>query len=299
MAKSITDPDLRAKLTPDYVMGCKRILLSNDYYPALAQPNVDVVAAGLAKVDGSTLTAQDGTSHDVDAIVFATGFQRHRHAHRAAHLRGGGREPRRGLGRDMRALRGTTVPGFPNLCLVIGPNTGLGHNSMVHIIESQLSYIADYVATLGPDRRRRPGRPARGGGALVRRHRAADGGHGVGHRRLRELVPERRGTEPDALAGLHDPVPARHPPPGPGRVRPHPGAGHLTAAAGRAPGPPVLRPTAFPAGQYPPGIALAEVPPDPDMCVHLCPGLGPGVVDALGAGLAAGVDDSVVDEVRE
>ena len=148
MAKSITDPDLRAKLTPDYIMGCKRILLSNDYYPALAQPNVDVVAAGLAKVDGSTLTAQDGTSHDVDAIAFATGFLATdvpiaRHIYGAA-----GVSLAEAWNRDMRALRGTTVPGFPNLCLVIGPNTGLGHNSMVHIIESQLSYIADYLATL-------------------------------------------------------------------------------------------------------------------------------------------------------
>src|SRR5262249_57039463 len=72
---AVADPELRSKLTPSYIMGCKRILLSNDFYPALAQPNVDVVAAGLAKVDGSTLTAQDGTSHDVDAIAFATGFR--------------------------------------------------------------------------------------------------------------------------------------------------------------------------------------------------------------------------------
>jgi cation diffusion facilitator CzcD-associated flavoprotein CzcO len=148
MAKSITDPGLRAKLTPDYVMGCKRILLSNDYYPALAQPNVDVVAAGLAKVGGGTLTAQDGTSYDVDAIAFATGF-RATDVPIAQHIYGAaGVSLAEAWDRDMRALRGTTVPGFPNLCLVIGPNTGLGHNSMVHIIESQLSYITDYLATL-------------------------------------------------------------------------------------------------------------------------------------------------------
>jgi cation diffusion facilitator CzcD-associated flavoprotein CzcO len=148
MAKSITDPALRAKLTPDYVMGCKRILLSDDYYPALAQPNVDVVAAGLAKVDGSTLTAQDGTAHDVDAIVFATGF-RAVDMPIAEHIYGAaGLSLAEAWGGDMRALRGTTVPGFPNLCLLVGPNTGLGHNSIVYIIESQLSYITDYLATL-------------------------------------------------------------------------------------------------------------------------------------------------------
>lgn len=148
MAKSIADPGLRARLTPDYVMGCKRILLSSDFYPALAQPNVDVVAAGLAKVDGSTLTAQDGTSHGADLIVFATGFRAvdmpiAQHVYGAA-----GVSLAQAWGGDMRALRGTTVPGFPNLCLVIGPNTGLGHNSVVYIIESQLSYITDYLATL-------------------------------------------------------------------------------------------------------------------------------------------------------
>jgi cation diffusion facilitator CzcD-associated flavoprotein CzcO len=148
MAKSIADPGLRAKLTPDYVMGCKRILLSNDYYPALARPNVDVVAAGLAKVDGSTLTAQDGTAHDVDAIVFATGF-RAVDMPIAQHIHGAeGLSLAQAWGGDMRALRGTTVPGFPNLCLIVGPNTGLGHNSIVHIIESQLSYITDYLAAL-------------------------------------------------------------------------------------------------------------------------------------------------------
>jgi cation diffusion facilitator CzcD-associated flavoprotein CzcO len=147
--RAVDDPGLRAKLTPDYVMGCKRVLLSNTYYPALAAPNAEVVASGLAKVDGSTLIAQDGTAHEADAIVFATGF------HTvdmpiAQHVYGiGGRTLAQAWGGDMRALRGTTVTGFPNLCLVIGPNTGLGHNSMVHIIESQVSYIVDYVKALG------------------------------------------------------------------------------------------------------------------------------------------------------
>jgi cation diffusion facilitator CzcD-associated flavoprotein CzcO len=148
LAKSVADPMLRATLTPDYVMGCKRILLSNDFYPALIQPNTEVVAAGLAKVDGPILTAGNGSAREVDAIIFATGF----HATDvpiADRVRGAAgatlAETWRG---DMRALRGTTIAGFPNLCLVIGPNTGLGHNSMIHIIESQLDYILDYLKTL-------------------------------------------------------------------------------------------------------------------------------------------------------
>src|SRR5262249_16174938 len=130
---AVADPELRSKLTPSYIMGCKRILLSNDFYPALAQPNVDVVASGLAKVDGSTLISQDGTAVEADVIVLATGF----HAIDvpiAKHVYGAdGRTLAEAWQGDMRALRGTTVAGFPNLCLVIGPNTGLGHNSMVHI----------------------------------------------------------------------------------------------------------------------------------------------------------------------
>ncbi|MBO0776627.1 MAG: NAD(P)/FAD-dependent oxidoreductase, partial [Actinobacteria bacterium] len=148
LAAAVPDPELRGKLTPSYVMGCKRILLSNDYYPALTRPNVEVVAAGLAKVDGSTVTGQDGSAHEVDAIIFATGFRATDMpiAHR---IHGAdGRTLAETWQGDMRALRGTTIAGFPNLCLVIGPNTGLGHNSMVYIIESQLSYILDYLDKL-------------------------------------------------------------------------------------------------------------------------------------------------------
>jgi cation diffusion facilitator CzcD-associated flavoprotein CzcO len=148
LTRSIPDPALRAALTPGYVMGCKRILLSNDFYPALTRPNAEVVTAGLAKVDGRILTAQDGSTHEVDAIIFATGF----HATDvpiASRVRGtDGISLAEAWGGDMRALRGTTVAGFPNLCLVIGPNTGLGHNSMIHMIESQLDYILDYLKTL-------------------------------------------------------------------------------------------------------------------------------------------------------
>ena len=148
MERSIADPALRAKLTPSYVMGCKRILLSNSYYPALAQPNVEVVAAGLAKVDGSMVTAQDGTAREVDTIVFATGFRATEMPIARRIYGAAGTSLAEAWGGTMRALRGTTVPGFPNLCLVIGPNTGLGHSSLVHIIESQLNYILDYLATL-------------------------------------------------------------------------------------------------------------------------------------------------------
>jgi cation diffusion facilitator CzcD-associated flavoprotein CzcO len=178
LAGAIPDPDLRAKLTPGYVMGCKRILLSSDFYPALTRPNVDVVAAGLAKVDGSLVTGQDGSTFEVDAIIFATGFHTVDMPIAERVFGADGRSLAESWHGDMRALRGTTVAGFPNLCLVIGPNTGLGHNSMVHIIESQLNYILDYLNVL-----RRAG-----GGALDARPDAQERWCAEIERRMRSTV---------------------------------------------------------------------------------------------------------------
>ncbi|CAM5547038.1 MULTISPECIES: flavin-containing monooxygenase [Streptomyces] len=148
MKRSVKDPVLRAKLTPDYRIGCKRILLSNSYYPALTQPNVDVVASGLKEVRGKVLVASDGTETEADAIVFGTGF----HvtdmpiAHRVTGANGTtlAEEWKDG----MEALRGTTAAGFPNFLTIIGPNTGLGNSSMILMIESQLNYLVDFMRQL-------------------------------------------------------------------------------------------------------------------------------------------------------
>ncbi|MGC5343691.1 flavin-containing monooxygenase [Streptomyces sp. DT171] len=148
IARAIKDPALRARLTPSYRIGCKRILLSSTYYPALAQPNVDVVASGLTEVRGSTLVAADGSETEADAIVLSTGF----HvtdmpiADRVVGADGvllsevwkGG----------MQSLRGATAAGFPNWMTIIGPNTGLGNSSMILMIEAQLNYLADYLRQL-------------------------------------------------------------------------------------------------------------------------------------------------------
>jgi len=148
LARSVADPDLRRALTPDYVLGCKRILLSGDFYPAMTRPNVRLVTSGLAKVEGSTLIAQDGTTAEADVLILATGFHAIDMPMASAIYGRDGATLARAWGDDMRALRGTSVAGFPNLCLIIGPNTGLGHNSMIHIIEAQAGYVADYLATL-------------------------------------------------------------------------------------------------------------------------------------------------------
>ncbi|MEE1938464.1 NAD(P)/FAD-dependent oxidoreductase [Streptomyces sp. TRM 70361] len=148
MHKAVRDPALRARLTPGYRIGCKRILLSNDYYPALARPNVDVVASGLKEVRGSTLVAADGTEAEADAVVFGTGF--HVTDMPIAHrITGADGVTLAEAWKDgMAALRGATVAGFPNFMTVIGPNTGLGNSSMILIIEAQLNYLVDYLRRL-------------------------------------------------------------------------------------------------------------------------------------------------------
>jgi cation diffusion facilitator CzcD-associated flavoprotein CzcO len=143
LAAQVADPGLRAKLTPHYQMGCKRILLSDDFYPAVSQPNVEVVTQRVGEVTAHGVIAEDGPERPVDTIVLATGF-RVTDMPAAAHVRGRkGRTLADVWSDGPRAYLGTTVSGFPNLFLLIGPNTGLGHTSMVYMIESQLAYILD------------------------------------------------------------------------------------------------------------------------------------------------------------
>ena len=148
MARAIKDPALRAKLTPDYRIGCKRILLSSAYYPALAQPNVDVVASGLSEIRGSTVVAADGSEAEVDAIVFGTGFHVTDMPIAERVVGAEGKTLAEAWKGGMEALRGASAAGFPNWMTIIGPNTGLGNSSMILMIESQLNYLADYVRQL-------------------------------------------------------------------------------------------------------------------------------------------------------
>src|SRR4051794_1324755 len=142
--RAIRDPRLRRKVTPDYTMGCKRVLVSNDYYPALARDNVEVVTDGVREVREHSVVDAAGVEHEADVIVYGTGF----HVTDAFDdLEIVGREGRN-LGKEwategMRTHLGITVAGFPNLFFLLGPNTGLGHNSVVFMIEAQISYVAE------------------------------------------------------------------------------------------------------------------------------------------------------------
>jgi cation diffusion facilitator CzcD-associated flavoprotein CzcO len=148
LERKVKDPALRAKLTPSYKLGCKRVLPTNDYYPALQRDNVELVTDGIAEVRPHGILTKDGTERAVDAIVLATGFEA---AEAVAPFDVRGRE-----GRDLaatwrdgaEAYLGTSVAGFPNLFFIVGPNTGLGHTSMVFMIESQIAYILDAIKTM-------------------------------------------------------------------------------------------------------------------------------------------------------
>jgi cation diffusion facilitator CzcD-associated flavoprotein CzcO len=141
LARQIPDPALRAELTPDYTIGCKRILLSSDYYPALNRPNVDVVTDAITEVTETGIVTASGAVHEVDAIIYGTGFKVTDALTDQRIVGRDGLKIQDAWADGVEAHRGITVPGFPNFFLLLGPNTGLGHNSVVFMIETQIQHI--------------------------------------------------------------------------------------------------------------------------------------------------------------
>jgi len=143
MDEQISDPELRRKVEPGYTIGCKRILPSNKWYPALGRDNVELVTDGVAEVREHSIVTGAGEEIAVDAIIFGTGFNV-TDMPVASYVRGrDGRTLDEHWQGSPRAHLGSTVPGFPNLFMLLGPNTGLGHSSMVYMIESQVAYVID------------------------------------------------------------------------------------------------------------------------------------------------------------
>jgi cation diffusion facilitator CzcD-associated flavoprotein CzcO len=147
--KAIDDAELRAKITPDWQIGCKRILISNDWYPMLAREHVDLVADGIAEIRENAIVAADGTVREVDAIVLATGF----HVTDSPTFGRIVGKHGRSLAEvwdehGQQAYKGAAVTGFPNLLFIVGPNCGLGHSSMVYMIESHLNYLSSALKTM-------------------------------------------------------------------------------------------------------------------------------------------------------
>jgi cation diffusion facilitator CzcD-associated flavoprotein CzcO len=145
LERKVKDETLRKKLTPNYTLGCKRVLLSSDYLPALQRDNVEVVTEGIREIGAHTITTRDGREHPVDVVVYATGFQVSEDCAPFRILGRGGRELNDAWRGGAEAYKGTTVKEFPNLFIVMGPNTGLGHSSMILMIEAQIDYAVQAI----------------------------------------------------------------------------------------------------------------------------------------------------------
>jgi cation diffusion facilitator CzcD-associated flavoprotein CzcO len=137
----VKDPELRAKLTPNYRLGCKRILGSDDYYPALTEPNAEVVTDPIERVREGAIVTADGAIREVDTIIFGTGFHVTDNPMMEVVRGRDGRSLAEVWNGSPQAYLGMTVPGFPNGFLIVGPNTGLGNNSIVFMIEAQVRYV--------------------------------------------------------------------------------------------------------------------------------------------------------------
>jgi len=152
LESTVADPDLRRKLRPPYRMGCKRVLLSDTYYPALQRPNVELVTDRIQRVMADGIVTADGVIRSVDVIVQATGFKPF---DQSAEMKVVGRDRRR-LDDEWQdgpqAYRGVAVNGFPNYFMIMGPNSGLGHNSVLFMIESQVRYIRQCLDWLASGR---------------------------------------------------------------------------------------------------------------------------------------------------
>jgi cation diffusion facilitator CzcD-associated flavoprotein CzcO len=145
------DPGLFAKVWPSYPVGCKRILFSNDYLPALTQPNVELVTSGIEQVTASGVDTRDGVAHQLDVLILGTGFTATDFL-APMQVRGlGGRDLRAQWREGARAYLGIAVPHFPNLFMMYGPNTNLGSGSIVYMLESQARYVGQAVSSLAAD----------------------------------------------------------------------------------------------------------------------------------------------------
>ena len=162
LRRQVKDPALRRRLVPDYPLGCKRLLFSNDWYPALARPNAAVVADAITSIEPGGIRTSDAVLHEADVIIYGTGFAATDFL-APMDIRGvGGRQLAEAWHGGARAHLGITVPDFPNLFVLYGPNTNLGGSSIIGMLEAQSTYVAQAVQEI-----------ARRGAAITVRHAVA------------------------------------------------------------------------------------------------------------------------------
>ncbi|WP_373096717.1 flavin-containing monooxygenase [Zhongshania sp.] len=140
--RQVADPDLRNKLTPTFPIGCKRILISNDWYPALQKPNVEVETSGIREITSTSIISNDGSVREVDCIIFGTGFYATENPIATMIHGRDGRVLADVWADGEEAYLGSSVHGFPNFFFIVGPNVTLGHSSMVYMIETQIAAIS-------------------------------------------------------------------------------------------------------------------------------------------------------------
>ncbi|MEV4376095.1 NAD(P)/FAD-dependent oxidoreductase [Streptosporangium sp. NPDC049644] len=148
LAKQVPDPALRARLTPGYTIGCKRILISNDYYPALGRENVELITEEVREIRENSIVDSTGREIEVDVIIYGTGFKVVEALDEQRIIGRNGVKIQEAWQDGVEAYYGITTAGFPNLFFLLGPNTGLGHNSVVFMIESQVRYVLDCLRLL-------------------------------------------------------------------------------------------------------------------------------------------------------
>jgi cation diffusion facilitator CzcD-associated flavoprotein CzcO len=148
LRQCVSDPELREKLTPSFQFGCKRILISDDYWPTFERENVELVTAGIAEIHSRSIETKDGVEHPVDAIVLATGFALGLASAPFPVTGRGGRTLSEAWSEGAVAYKGMTVSGFPNWFILMGPNTGPGHTSVLVYTESQIAYVLQAIRKL-------------------------------------------------------------------------------------------------------------------------------------------------------
>jgi len=151
MRKTIKDPDLRKKFTPDYNIGCKRVLISNNYYPAFTQANVSLETESIETIEGNGIKLKNGREIEVDTLIYGTGFKATEFLTPMEVTGLRGKTLNQEWHKGAEAYLGITVKDFPNFFMLYGPNTNLGHSSIVYMLESQIHYILKAVETLKAD----------------------------------------------------------------------------------------------------------------------------------------------------
>lgn len=141
LKRSLPELRLRRKLVPEYALGCKRVLKSDDYFPALGREHVEVVVEPIERIDAWQIATQDGVARPADVLILATGFRPFDLSEAVEVVGRGGRSLADAWQAGPEAYHGLAVAGFPNLFLLMGPNTALGHNSVLVMIEAQVRYI--------------------------------------------------------------------------------------------------------------------------------------------------------------